>query len=116
VYRDRVAQGAIEGALEEGVLAFKTLQGPVWFAVFEPNNDRSPLDRRRIYLVHISSDLCRGCGYAMEDYRTAPAQCIGEEKILSWRQTKDFFDGKLASSSYIFVSDVEKFLLSRQWK
>ncbi len=116
VYRDKVAQGTIQGALEEGVLAFKTLQGPVWFAVFEPNNDRSPLTHRRIYLVHVSDDLCRGCGYAMEDFRPTPAQCVIEEKILSWQQTKYFFNGKLANSTLLFWEDVEKFLLFRQWK
>ena len=116
VYRDRVAQGTIEGALEEKVLAFKTLQGPVWFVDLEPNGDRGPLNQRRIYLVHISDDLCDGCGYAMEDFHTAPVQCVVEEKILSWQQTKDFFDGKLASPTLPFWGDVEKFLLSRQWK
>jgi len=116
VYRDRVAQGTIEGALEEKVLAFKTLQGPVWFVDLEPNGDRGPLNQRRIYLVHISDDLCDGCGYAMEDFHTAPVQCVVEEKILSWQQTKDFFDGKLASPTLPFWGDVERFLLSRQWK
>ncbi|MFA6257589.1 MAG: hypothetical protein WC671_01090 [Candidatus Paceibacterota bacterium] len=108
VYRDKIKPGTMY-SLEGGLMVFKTLNGPVWFVDFEPNDDISSLDRRKVYLVRISGDLAKGCGYAMEEFTTAPPQCIMEEKILSWREAKNFLEPKVNPNPKDWA-EIEKFL------
>jgi hypothetical protein len=115
IYRnDEAKPGTIDG-IEGGLMVFKTLSGPVWFADFEPNDDQSSLDQRQVYLVHISGNLASGCGYAMRDFRTAPAQCVMEEKILSWKEAKSFLEPKVSPDPQYWV-EIENFLRNREWK
>lgn len=114
IYRADVKPGTISG-LEGGLMVFKTLNGPVWFADFEPSDNHDPLDGRKVYLVRISGNLANGCGYAMQDFTTAPAQCVMEEKIMIWKEAKNFLEPKVSPNPKDWV-EIEKFLRRREWK
>lgn len=92
VFTSAVKRGEAEN-LEGGVNYFKTHDGQVWFSHFEA--DLRPLDERLVYLVRISADKTKGCGEALPNFQPAPAQCVVEEKTLSWSDAKKFLRGKI---------------------
>jgi hypothetical protein len=108
IFRNKIKPGTMY-SLEGGLMVFKTLNGQVWFADFEPNDNRTLLDKRKMYLVRISGELTKGCGYAMEEFTVAPPQCIMEEKILSWREAKNFLEPKVNPNPKDWA-EIEKFL------
>ena len=110
IYWEQTKPGTIVG-LEGGLLGFKTFTGQVWFVDFEA--DMSPVDLRQVYMVRVSSDLTKKCGYAMQNFKPAPTQCIVEEKILDWKRSKNFFKGKVNNYNRDF-GDIEKFLRKRE--
>lgn len=114
IHRADVKPGTVYGG-EGGLVAFKTLNGSVWYGNFEPHDNKPPLETRQVYLVRISGSLANGCGYAIRDYTTAPAQCVMEEKVVGWREARGFLEPRTPNEK-LFWKEIENFLRSREWK
>lgn len=106
------------GGGEGGLVSVKTFSNQMWSVDFEPLDRRDvPLDQRLVYMAQVSSDSSEKmlCGAALPDFQTAPARCIVQEKIFTWKQTRSFFRGKIKDHKANFAS-IEIFLRKRGGK
>jgi hypothetical protein len=111
IYRDRYKLGEVDDSRSPHVI-YKTFDGPVWFVDFAPEYRDTPLNQRLVYLVLLSSDLAKGCGYAMEEFQPAPEQCFVEDKIMRWKDARDFLAPQVSSNAG--WRDLEQYL--RRWE
>ncbi len=114
VYRPDVEHGSVYG-VDGSLLAFKTIDGVVWFGNFEPRDNKPPLETRKVYLVCISGNPAKGCGYAMRNLAVAPPQCVLEERVVGWKEARGFLEPRTPNSE-LFWLNIEDFLRSREWK